>query len=142
MSIDTRAYTRGVVQTTLAEIRDHAHHLPQIEQQGIADAITLLKTGTPKQQEHACKVLRKVVGSRSRVAAKQEFDRRKRVLIGARVNRPFADRCRACAFAEGLSLNQWVRQALERSIETCTSRALKIPPEISSYDTMPDFYRW
>lgn len=119
---DTRAYSRGVVQTDLANICAHAHDLPAIERQGIADAITILKTGTLKQQEHACKVLQKAVISRSRVAKKQAFDRQKRVLVGARVNRPFADKCRACAFAEGLSLNQWVRQSLMRSIETCAGR--------------------
>lgn len=119
---DARAYSRGVVQTDLANICAHAHALPAIERQGIADAITILKTGTLKQQEHACKVLQKAIISRSRVAKKQAFDQQKRVLIGARVNRSFADKCRACAFAEGLSLNQWVRQALMRSIEGCAGR--------------------
>lgn len=121
---DTRAHSRGIVQTDLANICAHAHNLPAIERQGIADAITILKTGTPKQQEHACKVLRKAVISRSRVAKKQAFDQQKRVLIGTRVNRAFADKCRACAFAEKLSLNQWVRQSLVRSIETCSERVL------------------
>lgn len=119
---DARAYSRGVVHTDLANICAHANSLPAIERQGIADAITILKSGTLKQQEHACKVLKKAVISRSRTAKLQENDRQKRVLVGARVNRPFADKCRACAFAEGLSLNQWVRQSLMRSIETCTER--------------------
>ena len=119
---DTRAFSRAIVQTDLANICAHAQSLPSIERQGIADAITVLKTGTLKQQELACKVLKKAVNSRTRTVKKQAFDQQKRVLIGTRVNRPFADKCRACAFAEGLSLNQWVRQSLMRSIETCTGR--------------------
>lgn len=117
-----RAHMAGVVQTELAQICDAAQMLQTIERQGIADAITVLKTGKPSEQLLAAKTLKKAVNSRVRVVKKQRFDTRTRTLIGARVPMKFADRCKACAFAEGLSVNQWVRQALERAVETCAGR--------------------
>lgn len=118
----SRTHVAGVVQTDLAHICAVAQCLHSIERQGIADAITVLKTGTPNEQLLAAKTLKKAVNSRARVVKKQGFDTRKRTLVGARVTHSFADRCKACAFAEGLSINQWVKQALERAMESCAGR--------------------
>lgn len=56
-----------------------------------------------------------------RVVRKAESDARtdgrRRVLVGARVPRALAERCRQAANREGISLYRWVIRALEKRLE-------------------------
>ena len=82
-----------------------------------------LLTEQPKTpgEEWALKVAMHAVAAAGRCMAKRESDRRtdhkRRVLVGARVPRALAEKCRAAAEAEGLSLYAWVMRTLEQTFE-------------------------
>lgn len=72
-------------------------------------------------QARAIEAVGEVVRAAARGHAKrvsdQETDRRRRVLVGARVLREDADRYRAAAEARGVSLYAWAAAALERAAQ-------------------------
>lgn len=55
-----------------------------------------------------------------RSASDRETDRDRRILVGARLNRPLAEKYRACARDHGLSLYRFVCNALEREYRRLT----------------------
>lgn len=73
-------------------------------------------------EERALNVAIHAVAAAGRCMAKRESDRhtdyKRRVLVGARVPRAFAERCRTAAETEGISLYAWVVRALERTFDT------------------------
>lgn len=106
----------GIVQTKEDRIRAWAELLPAIERQGIEGALAMLEDWPEGEREKAAELVQKVVQSRARTVKKYRFDCRKRVLIGTRANRDFAELCRAAAKAKRLSLNKWVHAALQAAI--------------------------
>lgn len=63
-------------------------------------------------------LITEIAAARGRAEDRRRSDRdtdaRRRVLVGARVPRDTAERCRKCASLHGLSLYRFVCQALER----------------------------
>lgn len=55
-----------------------------------------------------------------RAASDRETDKDRRILVGARLNRPLAEKYRACARERGLSLYRFVCNALEREYRRLT----------------------
>ena len=55
-----------------------------------------------------------------RAASDRETDKDRRILVGARLNRPLAEKYRACAHERGLSLYRFVCNALEREYRRLT----------------------
>lgn len=110
------AHRGGIVQTKQDRIKAWAELLPAIERQGIEGALAMLQEWPEEEREKVAELLQKVVQTRARTVQKYRFDRRKRTLVGARVNRDFADLCKAAARAKGLSVTKWCHQALQAAL--------------------------
>lgn len=113
---DGRMKQGGIVQTAMLKIGAWSQMLPAIERQGIADALDYIRGYPEDDQATTLLALQKVVSARARTAQKASFDRKKRTLIGARVNRDFADLCKEAAKASGKSVTKWCYAALTAAI--------------------------
>lgn len=71
----------------------------------------------PRAIEAVGEVVRAAARGHAKRASDQETDRRRRVLVGARVPREAADRYRAAAAARGVSLYAWAAAALADAAE-------------------------
>lgn len=107
-----RAPGPGVVQTKYERLQGLLQYLPSLERQAVEDALDLIKEGDKEEQEWGLKMLEKVLYARVRGVKKASFDRQKRTIIGARVNRDFADLCKAAAEERGMSVTKWCHKAL------------------------------
>lgn len=91
--------------------------LPADQRRAAARALLRLSGRGPVSRARALEVLGELVKAQARTNARRTSDARtdstRRTLVGARVPRADADRYRAAAAAEGVSLYAWVRDALE-----------------------------
>lgn len=89
---------------------------PLSEREKISRAI--LKTREYGMGQSVADAITQTVIAAGRVAKKRTQDaandHRRRVLVGARVPREFAERCRQDAQAQNMSLYAWVKLALEQ----------------------------
>lgn len=107
---------RGVVQTKTARLYSLSDHLPALERQAIEGAVSATAALDEVSQEVALNGLDKVVSARVRGVKKARYDRQRRTIIGARVNREFAALCKWAAESQGMSTTQWCRQALQAAL--------------------------
>lgn len=129
-----RASTRGVVQTKIERLQGLAGYLPALERQAIADALGLVRDGDADEQEWGLKMLDKVISARVRGVKKARFDRQKRTLIGARVNRDFAELCKAAAEEQGLSVTKWCYKAL---VDALMHHMARVEPDCEDDEETP-----
>ena len=94
---------------------------PQAEQEKIRRAILSLREERFTSRQRALDVACDIVLAGDRTLRKRNSDdatdRRRRILIGARVPREFAERCREEAETRGLSLYAWVIWALDAGLK-------------------------
>lgn len=111
-----RACGGGIVQTKTDAILERVQDLPTLERQGFDDALQMLQEWPEEQRAEGLKIVEKLAKTRTRTQKKARFDRHKRTIVGARVNRDFAELCKAAADASGKSLNKWCYQALRSAM--------------------------
>lgn len=96
-------------------------HVSARERAEIVRAIDRIKPDRELDEYLALSVVADVILARERTRRKRQSDRRtdraRRVLVGARVPRAFAERCQQAAFDRGVSLYAWVVWALEGALE-------------------------
>lgn len=96
-------------------------HVSARERSEIVRAIDRIKPDRELDEYLALSVVADVILAQERTRRKRQSDRRtdraRRTLVGARVPRAFADRCRAEASLRGMSLYAWVVWALEGALE-------------------------
>lgn len=99
----------------LTKLIEDTKMLPARERQAVVREVKELTT-MPQigiSADGAFELIGRLVSSRARTVKQAASDRRGRVLVGARVPRAVADRYRAAAADEGISLYAWVRRALD-----------------------------
>lgn len=105
--------------------------LPADQRRAAARALLRLSGHGPVSRARALEVLGDLVRAQARTNARRVSDARtdsaRRTLVGARVPRADADRYRAAAAAEGVSLYAWVAAALRDHYAKSTGL---IPPEM------------
>jgi hypothetical protein len=96
-------------------------HVSERERAEIIRAVNRINQGRNIDEYLALSVVADVILARERTRRKRQSDRRtdkaRRVLVGARVPRAFAERCKQEAFIRGVSLYAWVVWALEKALE-------------------------
>lgn len=102
----------GIVQAKRKKLAAWSMMLPAIERQGIAAALDYIDGMPGDEKTLAYLALTKVISPRVRGIKTHQNDVRSRTLVGARVNRDFADLCKDAARASGRSLTKWVYAAL------------------------------
>jgi predicted HicB family RNase H-like nuclease len=75
-------------------------------------------TLTEQQQEQLAELLKGAYQFRGKAESDHRTDHERRVLIGARVPRSLAARCRSAAERGGISVYRWVIQAIENQLRT------------------------
>ena len=95
-------------------------NLPVDERKAVKAAIGRIVGRRTIPEARALECITMTVAARARTEARRKSDRetdnRRRVLVGARVPRETAERCKAAAEAEGLSLYAWVTTAIEDAL--------------------------
>lgn len=97
-------------------IADTIKALPADERAAAMRSIRYIQRRKSITQAKAVDCVVDIIGARARAEARRKSDRKtdakRRVLVGARVDRELAERCRAAAEAQGVSLYRWVTDAL------------------------------
>lgn len=101
----------GIVQKSMVKIGAWGLLLPAEEKRGLIQAMEEIKETPIEETLKAYKAIERILQARVSVIRKQNFDVKKRTLIGTRVNRDFADQCKSAARSSGRSLNRWVYTA-------------------------------
>lgn len=109
---ETPAPENGIVQTKKQKLAAWSMMLPSLERQGIAAAMDYIDGLPGEEKTTAYLALTKVISPRIKGIRVHKNDVRSRTLVGARVNRDFADLCKAAAKTSGRSLTKWVYAAL------------------------------
>lgn len=83
------------------------------EQEALYRVFTAVRAG---EQGEACEALKRLCWARERARKREKqsaaTDKRRRVLVGARLPREEAEWCKAAAHSKGMSLYAWCRKAL------------------------------
>lgn len=120
---------KAIVQTHIQKLAGWMVYLPANERQGIQDALDAVLTMPGVEQETAIKALEKVISPRIRAIKQHQNDVKTRTLIGARVNRDFADLCKQAAKASGRSVTKWCYAALWDALLRQTRRVEQEEPD-------------
>lgn len=101
-----------IVHAPIQKLAKWMMDLPAPERQGIETALDYLEGMPEEEKTKAVLALERAISPRIRARKSHETDVKLRTLVGARVNREFADLCKAAAKAKGQSLTRWCKSAL------------------------------
>lgn len=131
----------GIVQKSMVKIGTWMKLLPAEEVRGLKKALDEIEGANQWEMVKSYKIIENILAARVNVIRKQTFDAKKRTLIGTRVNRDFADRCKKAAESSGRSLNRWVYTACWNQILRQNQGAVEAYLQVDEPDTNP-WYGW
>ena len=112
----------GVVHTAWSRAWDMLKYLPALERQAFAESLAVLADLNQSERTTTFTALYKVLYARFRGRKIAQNDRNSRTIIGARVPRSFAERCKWAAEEQGLSTTKWCYRALEAALTANMAR--------------------